>query len=158
MTTATAPQTEAAPLYRKWRERWQREFDAGERLEKIAEQYAEFPFECCVDFVPPQITWHAWGISLQEFARRVKLVAAIFGSPDEVKGEHWGAAASATAAPPLEATWHRDGYDIVVGTYSPQGCKLDPRSEYQAAKNPQIHPECAAALKELEDVGAGACP
>lgn len=158
MTTATATPTEAPPLYRQWRERWQREFDAGERLEKIAEQHAEIPFECSPDYGTPQIKWCAWGLTLQEFARRTKMVAAIFGAPDTVTGEHYGSAASATSTPPLEATWHRDGYDIVVGTYSPTGCKLDPRSEFQEAKYPQIHPECAAVLKQLEDAGGEACP
>lgn len=158
MTTATAPPTDALPAYRAWRKQWQRTFDAGERLEKIAEQHAELPFVCYPDFAPPQLAWSSWGLTLEEFARRTKLVAATFGAPDAVTGKHYNAASSATSAPPLEAIWHRDGYDVAVCTYSPTGCKLDPRAEYQQAKNPQIHPECAAVLKELEDVGEEACP
>ena len=141
------------PRYRNWRQAWQKTFEAGERIELIATKYSAIPFVCYPDFRPPQLSWSAWGITLHEFSRRVKIVAAKFGVPDEVEGKHHSEASSDTETPPLTATWNRDGYDVVVTTYAPQGCKLDSRAQYHAAVNPVIHPECAAVLKELEDAG-----
>ena len=134
------------------------------------------------DWSPLTVDATKWGQTLAEFSERVKRVAAVFGSPTKVTTSNW--LATDVSPPDLVATWEiplakfpeslafakavrivyggpirpaAEVYPTVtiqVRSMSPKGCKVDPRTEYVPEKRPDLHPECKAVLRELEEVGA----
>jgi len=122
-----------------------------------------------------------WGADLASFAERVKRVAAVLGPAKEVTTQNW--LATDVSPPDLVAKWvvpldrfpdslsfakaARIVYggpirpasevypmvEIVVRVSSPKGCKVDPRTAYVAEQRPELHPECKAVLRELEEAG-----
>ena len=138
--------------YGNWRKDIERQTKAGEQLEAIAKMHRDILFDCRVHWTPMCLDWCEHGDTLDSFSSRVKQVAARFGPPDSVEGRHWMGAFD-DAAPGLVATWKLDAFVVMVRSLRPEGCKIDPRSNYEEAKTTNIHPECAAVLKELEDAG-----
>lgn len=109
------------------------------------------------------ISWVHWGFedgedSLHKFAERVREVSRILGRPPDKSG---AAASIFGETPDLEAIWNEVGVAVVDGvrepvpvfvrTLYPKGCKIDPRNPGVRAVPAKIHPECEAALKELEE-------
>lgn len=144
--------------HRLWRDKLHEEFKTGERLEAIAEKHLGIPFEVRL-WGTPTLDWSDWHLTLQDFSKRVGQVAQSLGRPpDKVNGEHWLGCAGPDDVPDLVARWEYDAKDpakacaVMVRAFSPQGCKIDPRSEYVQEQGTTVHPACQAALEELYDL------
>lgn len=138
--------------FAKWRGDVLELIRRGRRLERIA-RLTELPLEVRPSW--PGLDWVVIGDTLLGFSDRVRTVAARLGAPDIVEADHWGGASD--RAPDLIARWTlRDAEGdvrVTVRSLMPTGCKVDPRTAYLEAQEPKLHPECAAVLRELEEVG-----
>lgn len=146
----------------EWRETHEQQRINGEAIEALARQYG-LPdgFEVRVDY--PQLNWCVGGWSKPEeeptsipmFRRMVEQVVARLGPADDITSysPHYS---SGNRAPNLIASWSRRTGDlnveIRVSVYSPVGCKIKPGTEYIEGRRPELHPECANALKEIEEL------
>ena len=151
---------ETAP-HRQWRNRLTKYQAAGERMEAIAEKHLQIPFEVRPDWMPPALDWCAFGLTLQVFCARVAQVAEAFGPPDKTNAEHWGGSYD-DSAPDLIAKWKRgngdEQFEIAVRTFSPKGCKIDPRTRYVKGEETTIHAECKAVLEGLLELPEAVTP
>jgi hypothetical protein len=142
--------TEELPTYKRWRENVERWTRQGKALEAIAAQHPEIPF--AINPILNQFEWYEHNEDIQTFAARVEEVASIFGTPIKVDTQ----GGNGEKAPDMRAVWERDdGITVEVRSFRPN-CRTHPESEYVPevhvdAKFPDIHPECADVLKELED-------
>lgn len=142
--------TEDMPTYKRWRKDWERWTREAEAVEAIAAQHPDIPFE--VETISNTLTWNEFDEDIQTFSIRVRKVAAIFGAPTTVRVV--SETGTETTAPDMEALWSDDP-KIALRAFWPQ-CRIHPESEYIPAvrtkgEYPEIHPECADVLKELED-------
>ena len=76
-----------------------------------------------------------------------------------MRAEHWLGAYD-DRAPDLVAEWkltdrHGD-VKVTVRALSPAGCKIDPRTKFTEGERPRLHPECAAVLRDLEELDRAA--
>ncbi len=149
----------------KWREAWHREGERARDLEAWARERGLPADKFNVRPSWPGLDWVEHGYShieeddsLPRFREMVATTVALLGPVDKVEGKHW--IGSYNDQPPdLVATWFikREGdfaVNVTVRMLSPKGCKVDPRSEFKAAKETALHPECVAALAEIEELGA----
>ena len=124
----------------------------GRRLERIA-RLTELPLEVRPQW--PGLDWAVWDETIETFSARVKLVAARLGAPESVNSDYWVGAYANDVPPDLIARWQIDDsagpVKVTVRALHPRGCKVKPGSEYRK-EEPEIHPECAAVLRELEDL------
>ena len=141
----------------QWRKSVLREIRIGRALERIARQLELPGAECRPHFEPPAIDVSNVGGDLAWFSDNVKLVATRLGSAERVEAQNW--VGTGNRAPDLVAEWILDGETIegmsvrvLVRCLLPTGCKVDPRTEYLPESKLALHPECAAVLRELEDV------
>lgn len=121
----------------------------GRKLERVAAKY-NFPFQVRPSW--PGLDWIVWNETLEDFSNRVKSVTSVLGPADSVEGMHWLGAYAGNDVPDLVATWTVDNVKITIRAMSPKGCRVDPRSEYRTPISPELHPECKAVLKSLEDI------
>lgn len=148
----------------QWRTAWLREARIGRRLERLAVRLELPEAECRPTWDPPTLDIVEIGADLPWFAMHVRLVATRLGTADSVAAENW--IGHGERAPDLVARWKIDEdvgqsriwdkrtvVEVTVRCLSPIGCKIDPRTAYVPEKRVAIHPECAALLRELEDVG-----
>lgn len=145
--------TEDVPIYKRWRENLERWMRQGEALEAIASLHPEIPFT--VEPFAKTLQWCEFYEDIQGFSVRVKKVAAIFGTPTVVRTIP--KTSDQLHPPDLEAQWKEGDVTIEVKAFWP-ACRIHPESKYMPAQHteaqhPEIHPECADALKELEDCG-----
>lgn len=138
------------------RKRWHKavfeQIRHGREMERFAES-TQLPFEVRPHW--PGLDWVEHGEELHSFTARVNKTSSVLGPPESVKGEHWLGAYSEDQPPDLIARWNVKmswgTVEATVRALGPRGCKIDPRSTFKAAETPKLHPECAAALRELEE-------
>ena len=113
-------------------------------------------FEIRWSWTIPQIDRVLWEPTLEEFSQQVERVsAALDFKPDTVKAQRIGGQLRDGEAPDFEARWLLDEEslpDVAVSlrAFGPRGCKVHPGHQFVAQQEQPIHPECAAALKEME--------
>lgn len=148
------------PPFRRWRAFVLDQLRKGRALEKIAQRapFAGLPFE--VRAMWPALDWAVWNEEIGAFSARVRQVAAVLGPPKSVTTESY--AVGGEEAPDLSAEWFVEGVSfwpfapglrVTVRSLRPRGCKIDPRTSFQPEQRVELHPECKAVLRELEDAG-----
>lgn len=163
-------QAETNPLL-KWREGYERKGRQCRALEIIA-MGLRFP----VGFEVrewPGLDWvkHGYNVELGDsetnsipaFRRMVEATAEVLGTPDSVDSQHW-LGSYGDSAPDLVAKWKVptektddwpwEHVEVTVRMLSPKGCMIKPGTEFIEKTEPELHPECTYALKELEELGA----
>lgn len=148
--------------WQEWRVRLKAEMANGEALERVAADIHERSGVALS--VYPSRTGGRLGVfemfeTLEWFSRTVRTVSEHLGTPRSV-GPDAISYGAVDRAPDLRAEWtiRHKGWPhgellVAVSCSYPRGCKVDPRIQTVEPKFAKLHPECAAVLRELEDIG-----
>jgi len=133
---------------REWRKGLEAQFELGAKVEAFAIVKGLTDFGVISEF-QGSLQIFMQRQELQVFAQKVKETEEIMRRPPDTVRT---GGANGGQAPDLVARWDAepDGYAVTIINWWPEGCKIDPRTEYVEPEYPDLHPECQSVLKELE--------